>query len=472
MRQKRSSVDERQPERRDSKEKRRDKSKPGWLGFFRKLFWSWWIWICVAAIAQMAGHENLAAVLAGVGFFFYLVAPRERIPSFGLEAKFPVHSHEFRASIVGATGVAFIQNNTVSLLNNGDEFYPSMLDAIAKSKKTVTMESYIYWAGDIGTRFARAMAERSQAGVQVKLLLDAFGSSTIGTEVLTILKDGGCEVAWYNRVWLRTIGRFNHRDHRKSLIVDGRVAFTGGAGIADQWMGAGQDPAHWRDIQIRVEGPGAVGLQGAFAQNWLETTGELLSGVGYFPPPDAAGTTATQTILSSPKSGASAIRIMYYVAITSARNTIHIANAYFVPDDSAVHILVEARQRGVDVKIMVAGIHNDMRVGRYASIHCYGRLLEAGVEIYEYMPTMMHQKTMVVDGIWSTVGTTNFDNRSFALDEESNVCIYDRRFAEQLESIFLDDLKHCERVTLDQWRRRGLKTRIFGFTCLFLKEQI
>jgi cardiolipin synthase len=279
-------------------------------------------------------------------------------------------------------------------------------------------------------------------------------------------------VAWYNRVWLRTIGRFNHRDHRKSLIVDGRFAFTGGAGIADQWMGNAEDPSHWHDVQICVEGPGAVGLQSAFVQNWLETTGELLSGANYFPVPDERGSVSTQTIQSSPKIGASAIRIMYYLSIIGARNTLYIANPYFVPDDSAVRILAEARRRGVDVKIMVAGKHNDMRVSRFASTQCYGRLLEAGVEIYEYNRTMLHQKIMIADGIWITVGTTNFDTRSFALDEESNVCAYDRRLAQQLEAIFMEDLKDCERVTLERWRRRGLKTRVFGIVCLFLKEQI
>jgi cardiolipin synthase len=444
----------------------------GWLGFGRKLFWSWWIWVLAAIAAGAADRNYAAAILAGVALFFYLLAPRERIPGFGLEFKFPVNSHEFLTSIVGATGVPFIPNNKVTVLNNGGEFYPSMLDAIAHAKHTITMENYIYWAGEVGQRFAQAMAERCCRGIEVKLLLDAFGSATIGREILETFKKSGCDVAWYNRVWLKTLGRFNLRNHRKSLIVDGRVAFTGGAGIADHWQGNAEGPKHWRDIQIRVEGPGAIGLQAAFAQSWLETTGELISGAGYFPPPDSAGTTATQTIFSSPESGASAVRLMYYLSIISARKTIRIANAYFIPDDSAVRILVEARQRGVDVKVMVAGIHNDMPISRYASIHCYGTLLEAGIEIYEYERTMLHQKTMVVDGIWATIGTTNFDNRSFALHEESNVCVYDTRLARQLETIFMEDLKHCDRVSLDEWSHRGLKTRVFGATSVFLKEQI
>jgi cardiolipin synthase len=278
-------------------------------------------------------------------------------------------------------------------------------------------------------------------------------------------------MAWYNPIRLRTLGRINNRTHRKSLIVDGRIAFTGGAGIADHWRGNAQDSKHWRDIQIRMEGPGAFGLQTGFAQNWLDSTGELISGPDFFPPADAAGSMSVQTILSKPEAGSSAVRIMYYLAIISARQRILIANPYFIPDDSVIDILVDARHRGVEVKIMVAGVYNDMRISRYSSIHLCGKLLEAGVEIYEYNRTMLHQKTMVVDGIWCTVGTTNFDNRSFALDEESNVSVFDARLAAELETIFNEDLKSCERVSLEKWRQRGWKTRLLGAACVFLKEQ-
>jgi cardiolipin synthase len=451
---------------------RREKGQLGWLGLGRKLFWSWWIWVAVALAVEATSHGNLAAGFAGVGFVFYLLAPREHIPRYGLDFKFPVHSEQFLPTVMGAPGVPFIAGNKVTVLTNGDEFYPAMLEAIGAATKTITMEMYIFWAGEVGRKFAVAFAERGRAGVKVKLLLDAIGSSTIGSEILDLLKQSGCEVAWYNRIWLRTIGHFNHRNHRKSMIVDGRVAFTGGAGIADQWTGNAQDHFHWHDIQVRVEGPGAMSLQAGFAQNWLQITGELVNGPDYFPPLERAGDIATETLLSSPKSGSSTIRIMYYLSIISARRTIHIANPYFIPDDSAVQILCEAKQRGVDIKIMVAGIYNDMRISRYASNHLYGKLLQAGIEIYEYNRTMLHQKTMVVDGIWVTIGTTNFDNRSFALDEESNVCVYDSGLAGKMEEIFREDLKSCERVKLEAWCRRGLRKRVFGATCVFLKEQI
>ncbi len=451
---------------------RREKGRSGWLGWTRKLFWSWWLWVLVAIALKGADHGNAAVSCSVVAFVLYLLSSQEHIPRYGLDPKFDLQSHEFLTSVVGTTGVPFLKDNKITILNNGDQFYPAMLEAVANATSSITMEAYIYWAGGIGTRFAEAFAERARDGVRVKLLLDAVGSSTIGKDILKILKDGGCELDWYNPVRLRTLGRFNNRTHRKSLIIDGRIAFTGGAGIADMWTGDAQNPEHWHDIQIRVEGPGAIGLQTGFAQNWLDTNGELVSGSEFFPPPDKAGRIATQTILSSPQAGASSVRIMYDLSIVAARKSLYIANPYFVPDESAIDILLDAKGRGVDVKVMVAGIYNDMRVSRYSSIHLYGRLLEAGIEIYEYDRTMLHQKTMVVDGIWSTIGTTNFDNRSFALNSESNICIYDRGVAEQLERIFVDDLRHCVRVELEAWRHRGVKARLLGPVCTILKDQI
>ena len=417
-------------------------------------------------------HWGAAVACASVGFAFYLLTPQEHVARYGLDEVLQVESHAFLTSIVGTTGFPFVKDNRITVLTDGDQFYPAMLKDITGAKKTITMEAYIYWEGEIGRRFAKALAAKSREGVVVKLLLDALGSASIGKEIQRILKEGGCELVWYNPIRLRTIGRINNRTHRKSLIVDGRISYTGGAGIADHWTGNGQDPKHWHDVQIRVEGPGAVGLQTGFAQNWLDTTGELVSGEGFFPPSDAAGTMAAQTILSTPEAGSSAVRTMYYLSIVSARSSLYIANPYFIPDDSSTEILAAAAERGVDVKVMVAGIHNDMRISRYSSIHLYGKLLEAGVEIYEYNRTMLHQKTMVVDGIWSTVGTTNFDNRSFALDEESNICVYDRRLAGQLEEIFKRDMKECEQITLSKWQSRGWKERVFGAVCVFLKEQI
>jgi cardiolipin synthase A/B len=402
----------------------------------------------------------------------YLIAPVESPPRYGLDHEFGVDSPEFLATIAGATGVPVTRDNRIDLLNNGDEFYPVMLREIAGAQTSITIEAYIYWEGEIGRTFAAALAERARAGVRVKILLDAIGSNSIGTDILGVLESGGCQVAWYNPIKWYTIGRFNNRTHRKSLIIDGRVGFTGGAGIADQWLGRAQDKEHWRDMQIRVEGPAVTPLQTGFAQNWLERTRELVSGPIYYPEPEAAGPHVALTLISSPVTGASTVRTMYYLSIICARRTIWVANPYFVPDAPAIDTLIEAKQRGVDVKIMVSGTDNDSWLSRHNSIRLYGRLLEAGVEIYEYQHTMLHHKTMIVDGVWATVGTTNFDNRSFAHNEESNVCFYDDVLAERMEATFRDDLNACTRVDVKAWRRRGAWARGQEFVAAFLQEQV
>jgi cardiolipin synthase len=389
----------------------------------------------------------------------YLIAPVEAPPRYGLDHEFAVDSAEFTTTIAGATGVSFTRGNRLALLNNGDEFYPAMLEAIASARTSITIEAYIYWEGDIGRRFAGALADRARAGVRVKILLDAIGSSTIGNDILRILEAGGCQVAWFNPIHWYSIGRFNNRTHRKSLIVDGRVGFTGGAGIADVWLGHAQDRDHWRDVQIRIEGPAVVPLQTGFAQNWLETTRELVSGPMYYPPLDASGAHEALTIMSSPVTGASTVRIMYYLSIICARRTLWIGNPYFIPDAAAIDTLIEAKQRGVDVKIMVSGMNNDNWLSRQNSIRLYGRLLRAGIEIHEYCRTLLHHKTMMVDGVWGTVGTTNFDSRSFTHNEESNICFYDAELVAHMEQTFRDDLQVCTPVDLASWRRRGVAAR-------------
>jgi cardiolipin synthase len=407
-----------------------------------------------------------------MAIFSYLIAPVESPPRYGLDHEFDVDSPEFLPTIAGATGVPFTRGNRIELLNNGDEFYPAMLRDIAGAQMSITIEAYIYWEGEIGRTFASALAERARAGVRVKILLDAVGSSSIGVGILETLETGGCQVAWYNPIKWYSIGRFNNRTHRKSLIIDGRVGFTGGAGIADQWRGHAQDKEHWRDTQIRIQGPAVTPLQTGFAQNWLERTRELVSGDIYYPEIEPTGPHMALTIMSTPVTGASTARTMYYLSIVCARRTIWLANPYFVPDAAAIDTLIEARRRGVDVKIMVSGMNNDNWLSRQNSTRLYGRLLEAGIEIYEYQTTLLHQKTMVVDGVWGTVGTTNFDSRSFAHNEETNVCFHDEPLVERMERAFRDDLKACRRVELDAWRRRGLLARGQEFVAAFLQEQV
>ncbi len=429
------------------------------------------MWALVFLVAIVCHVWVVAIGAAAVAVLTYIAAPTESAPQYGLDHEFAVGDPEFLTTMAGATGDGFTAGNRLTILNNGDEFYPVMLDEIARAQRSITIEAYIYWAGEIGVTFAHALAAKSGSGVIVKILLDAVGAATIGEKILKILEAGGCQLAWYNPLRWYSLSRINRRTHRKSLIVDGCVGFTGGAGIADPWQGHAEDPEHWRDIQIRLEGPAVAALQTGFSQNWLETTGELVTGPLYYPEPRPVGALRVQTILSAPESGASTVRIMYYLSIICARESILIANPYFVPDEAAIAVLRAAKRRGVNVQIMVSGIHNDNWWARHNSVRLYGPLLSEGIEILEYNQTMLHQKTMVVDGVWATIGTTNFDNRSFALNEESNVCVYDRQVAAQFEEIFRVDVERCQRVELSAWRNRGAWSKAQELIAALLQDQ-
>jgi cardiolipin synthase len=438
----------------------------------RRLLWSWWPWalLCVYFIDQREWWWAFGiGMWAGV---CSLSTPVESPPHYGLDHGLEVGSKEFIHTMAGAAGVPFVGGNRLVLLNNGDRFYPAMLKAIEDARYSITIEAYIYWAGDTGATFARALAAAARRGVRVKILLDAVGSSSIGNEILKILEGGGCQVAWYNPIRFTRLRRINNRTHRKSLIIDGRIGFTGGAGIADHWTGDAQDAEHWRDLMIQIEGPAVRPLQTGWAHNWLECTSELVTGPDFYPSSEPAGTLHLQTIMSSPETGASAARVMYYLAISAARHTIDIANPYFVPDHVSIDLFRDAVKRGVRVRVMVAGSHNDTMVTRLNSLRLYGALLQAGVQVLEYSRTMLHHKVMVVDGLWSTVGTTNFDNRSFAHNEENNVCLCDAGVADQLTVMFEQDVAACDAITLDRWRRRPLPQKTLEAMASFVQDQV
>ena len=421
----------------------------------------------------VAQHEWWGALAVGAwSAVCSLTTPAEFPPQFGLDHGLAVGSVDFLHTMEGAAGVPLAPGNSLELLNNGDQFYPAMLAAIRGAKRSITIEAYIYWSGEIGLAFAKALAERAMHGVRVKILLDAVGSSSVGEEILGILGKSGCHVAWYNPIRWNKLRRLNNRTHRKSLIIDGGIGFTGGAGIADHWSGHAQDDRHWRDLQIRLAGPAVRPLQTGFAQNWLECTRELVTGPDFYPELAPAGPLALQTVMSSPETGASAARVMYCLAISAACQSIEIANPYFVPDHLAIDLFRDAVKRGVRVRIMVAGTSNDNTIARLNSIRLYGALLEAGVELLEYNGTMMHHKIMVVDGLWSTVGTTNFDSRSFAHNEENNVCLSDPGFARELSAMFAADTAACERVDLAGWRQRPLLDKILQGLASFVQDQV
>jgi cardiolipin synthase A/B len=438
----------------------------------RKVLWSWWPWFVVAVATAYDNRWGWAFSTGAMAFVSYLVTPIETPPKYGLEHEFSLDSDEFLTTITGATGVPILAGNRIDMLHNGDEFYPVMLEEIGRAQVSITIEAYIYWAGEIGRRFAEALAAKAREGIPVKILLDAVGSATIGSDILETLEKGGCQLAWYNRIHWYTIGQFNHRTHRKSLIIDGRIGFTGGAGIADVWLGHAQSPEHWRDTQVRIAGPAVTPLQTGFAQNWSQTTGELLSGATYYPEHTCEGDFKVQTVMSSPESGVSSVRLMHYLPIVCARRSIYISNPYFIPDQAAIDTLVEAKRRGVDVRIMISGKHNDNWLARKNSTRLYGQLLEAGVTVLEYNRTMLHQKTMVVDGQWVCIGTTNFDNRSFAHNEETSVCIKHAELAAFMEQTFRNDMRACDRVELEAWQRRGLVTKSLEAVASLLEAQV
>jgi cardiolipin synthase len=437
----------------------------------RYLIRAWWLWLAAAVVLGQWSWP-LALLASAASFVFYHTAPRFHPAVYAVEPDFTTDSQEFLVTMAGMTGMPLIHGNRVMIHNNGDQFYPAMLEAIESARHSVTMEQYILWDGRVGRRFAEAFAEKARQGIPVKLLIDAVGSSSAGEEILRILEAGGCQLAWYRPVHWYTLDRINSRTHRKSLIVDGQIAFTGGAGLADHWLGNAGNEYEWRDTQISVQGPAAQVQQAGFAQNWLLTTGEMLSGHDFFPVPEPAGDVQTLTILSSPSSGAAAAGTMYLLAVQCARRFIYIANPYFIPHSGVIRILGEACKRGVEVKLMVAGRHNDVWWARQNSVRLYGKLLNAGVEIYEFAPTMLHQKTMIVDGVWATVGTANFDNRSFTLNEETQVCFHDPHLVESMRRIFLTDLARCEPVDLAVWKRRGLWQRSLETLASLVQDQM
>ena len=369
-------------------------------------------------------------------------------------------------------GPALVPGNRTRALVNGDEIFPEMLEAIRGARKSITFEMYIYWKGAIGEQFTAALEERARSGVKVHVMIDALGSQKIEKTVLGRLKDAGARVELYNPVRWDTIARMNNRTHRKIMVIDGAVGFTGGAGIGDEWSGDAQDAEHWRDTHFRLEGPAVAQMQAAFMENWIEVTGEVLHGPEYFPELRPVGGELAQFVVSSPGGGGESAQLLYLMSIAAAQRSIQLSAAYFVPDDNEVRQLVEARGRGVRVQIIVPGPATDSAAVRRASRSTWGELLRAGVEIYEYQPTFYHVKVMTVDGLWVTVGSTNFDTRSFSTNDEANLNVYDRAFAAEGERIFERDLGRSRRITLEEWDARPLREKLLEHAAGLLSSQL
>ena len=383
-----------------------------------------------------------------------------------------VRDARFLRSMGSLLGPPVVSGNRVRELINGEQIFPAMLEAIRGARRTISFETFIYWTGEIGREFAEALAERARAGVKVHVLLDWVGTHKLDREALALMRDSGVDLEKYHPLRWYSLGRINNRTHRKLLVVDGTVGFTGGVGIADKWNGAARNPDEWRDSHYRVDGPAVAQMQAAFMDNWMKSRGEVLHGDDYFPRLEPRGEHVAQMFKSSSTEGSESVRLMYLLTIASAEQSILLANSYFVPDDLSVETLVAAAGRGVRIEIIVPGKEIDTEVTRKASRSRWGKLLEAGIRIHEFQPTMFHCKTLIVDGVWVSVGSTNFDNRSFRLNDEANLNIHDQEFAARQTTIFEADLARSRRISLEEWRNRPLTEKLMEHAAGLLRSQL
>lgn len=369
-------------------------------------------------------------------------------------------SKEFLYELESVTDSKVNRRTSLEVLTNGDRFYEAELQAIASAQKTICLEAYIFQTGKIADRFRDALTERARAGVKVKVLLDGLGSASTKESYFEDLKKAGGCIGWYHDLKWHHIPDYNNRSHRELLIIDGKFGFIGGAGIADHWYtGHGKNP-RWRDTMVRVEGDAATNLQSSFAENWLESCGELIIGPDYFPIHLADGETVAMVVPSTPSAGGSTrARTLFQLLVASAQRSIFINTPYFLPDKSMTDELLRAHRRGVDIKIVVPGHKADHLLTRSASRRAYGPLLKDGVKIFEYQPAMIHAKVLMIDSLWAVVGSTNMDHRSFGLNDEVNLAVRDRGFTARLERDFARDMAESKVVTYEEWKRRSLLER-------------
>ena len=415
----------------------------------------------------------MLSAMAGVAGWLIIanLVPQRR----DLEQALPHHlaasDPQFKTSMAALFGSNALPGNRIDTLVNGNDIFPAMLQAVRDARNTITFETYIYWRGAIADQFADVLAQKARDGVSVKVLLDWVGSIPMDEKLVERMQGAGVEVVRFRPVTWSTVDKVNNRTHRKILVVDGRVGFTGGVGIGDEWNGDARTAAEWRDTHYRLEGPVVAELQAAFAEHWIEATGELLIGDRFFPVLEAAGDQEAQVVASSTDQR-NAMHLMLMTALAAAEKTIRIGTPYFVPDAITRRQLLDARKRGVAVDILVPGDKTDARIVQKASRHYWGELLEAGIKIHEFEPTMYHCKLVVIDEVWASVGSTNIDDRALRLNDEANLNSYEPRFAREQIAIFDADLKRSTPFTLDRWRDRSASERFSGWIASLLRSQI
>jgi cardiolipin synthase len=408
---------------------------------------------------HVARYAWPAGIAAAAGAWYAADSLRHRRESghgYELRGDVDVAEPNFLRAAEALTGAPVSYGNDVELLVNGDQIFPAYLEAIASAEETVNLLTYAYWKGDIAIEVADALCDRASSGVECNVIIDALGGARMDRKLVDKMRDSGVTFCWFRPLKPYAVRRLQNRTHRKLLIVDGKLGFTGGVGIAEEWTGNAQDPDHWRDSHVRVRGPVVRGLQGAFAENWLEGTGAVLAGDRYLPELDEVDDGGPMQVMrSSATVGDTNAEALIYLALAAAKRSIELTSAYFVPRPAFTEALVEAAERGVDMRILVPGSHIDKEFVRTAGRASYEELLDAGIRLYEYCPTMLHAKSLVVDGIWSCVGSVNFDNRSFQLHDEVALCVQSERFAGELHKQFETDLDDSEQIEPGKWQTRG-----------------
>lgn len=420
------------------------------------------LWVALAAIAATLLTALIATNLMG---------GEKRIEK-KLPRLYDSDDTAFRRALGSLLGPPLVQGNQVDVLVNGQQIFPSMLEAIRSAKETVNFETYIYWSGEVGERFVSALCERSQTGVKVHVLLDWVGSLKMDEPMVARMREAGITVIRFHKPTWKNWSKMNNRTHRKLLVVDGTVGFTGGVGIADQWQGDARAPEEWRDTHFRVRGPVVAHMQSVFLDNWMRATGEVLHGEAYFPDQEPVGDQLAQMFSSSPSGGSDSMHLMYLLALTAARKRIDICASYFVPDSLTLDTLVSAVKRGVRVRILVPGHHIDALIVRQASRASWGSLLESGVEISEYQPTMFHMKSLVVDDSFVSVGSTNFDDRSFLLNDEANLNVISPALVQTMDDLFEADWAQGKGILIEAWRRRPWHEKLTEQMAVLLRDQL
>jgi cardiolipin synthase len=415
-------------------------------------------------ILAVAAFSGLATLFVARNFF-----PAEKKVRSRVAADYHPGDDTFARTMGNVLGPPLLGGNKVTLLQNGEQIFPAMLQAIRSARRTITFENFLFAQGEISDAFAEVLAERARAGVKVHFLQDALGSNCIHGRAMKLLKRAGVQVEIYRFVRFTTI---NFRTHRKILVIDGTLGFIGGAGISDDWKGNGRLHGHWRDTHYRLEGPAVAQLQQAFNDNWMQTRTELLHGDLYFPRIEKAGDLTCHVFKSSAGEGSDSARMMLLVSMAAARKSIRIANAYFIPDDLCRRTLLEALQRGVRVEIIVPGPDFDAHTVRAVGKTRWKPLLEAGARIYEYQPARFHCKYLLVDDCWASVGSANFDNRSLSLNEEANLNVLDKEWVAAHSRIFEEDRAHSREVTLRDWQRRPLSEKFKGRAASIFRQQL